>query len=475
MKQFTILGCAALALAACAQRPADTAYLAGTLHNYEGKGYALLINSDTIGDAVYDTIDVQADGTFLMPVKTTKNVERGLYLEYLGDNRGVINCYLKPGDTLRVDVTGGMKEETLFGETMTRYVSTPVFNGSTCVESEYLNLPSYYDYKYKNDDGSQVSFKDYMAQIEAQQAFRRGKLEGACPEFVAEQTPAIDGLKTQYSFVYARRLQIDGNHPEQDTDFMAYVNSIDLNDEANMAGGGQSTTTGDAVSFKLSIQPDLYKGEPQDARFYCFLRDSIQNPVVRETLADDRMHIYLAMGTNSDLQRLFEVYRTVSGTSERFKENEKVYNNLARLLPGVKATDFEMQDVDGNTVRFLDVIGQGKVTYIDFWATWCGPCCAEIPFVEKLVEKYKNNPKIEFLSISLDKDLKKWHEKLDRDKPTWRQYVIPDNFESAFAKEYNITAIPRFMVFDGEGRIITINAERPSAPNIVQVIDGYLE
>ena len=67
------------------------------------------------------------------------------------------------------------------------------------------------------------------------------------------------------------------------------------------------------------------------------------------------------------------------------------------------------------------------------------------------------------------------HEKLDRDKPTWRQYVIPDNFESAFAKEYNITAIPRFMVFDGEGRIITINAERPSAPNIVQVIDGYLE
>ena len=265
------------------------------------------------------------------------------------------------------------------------------------------------------------------------------------------------------------------NHPEQDADFMAYVNSIDLNDEANMAGGGQSTTTGDAVSFKLSIQPDLYKDEPQDARFYCFLRDSIQNSAVREKLADDRMHIYLAMGMNNDLQHLFEIYRTVSGTSERFKENEKVYNNLARLLPGVKATDFEMQDVDGNTVRFLDVIGQGKVTYIDFWATWCGPCCAEIPFVEKLVERYKGNPKIEFLSISLDKDLAKWHEKLDRDKPTWRQYVIPDNFESAFAKEYNITAIPRFMVFDGEGRIITINAERPSAPNIVQVIDGYLE
>lgn len=118
---------------------------------------------------------------------------------------------------------------------------------------------------------------------------------------------------------------------------------------------------------------------------------------------------------------------------------------------------------------------QGKVTYIDFWATWCGPCCAEIPFVEKLVEKYKDNPKIEFLSISLDKDVKKWHEKLDRDKPSWRQYVIPENFKSDFAVEYNITAIPRFMMFDGEGRIITINAERPSAPNIEDVINGCLK
>lgn len=475
MKTLTFIGLAALALAACAQQPADTAYLAGTLHNYEGKGYALLINNDAIGDDVYDTIDVQTDGTFFMPVKTTKNVERGLYLEYLGDNRGVINCYLKPGDTLRVDVTGGMKEETLLGETMTRYVSTPTFSGSTRIESEYLNLSPFYDYKYKNDDGSQVSFKDFMAQVEAQQAFLRGKLEGACPEFVAEQTPAIDGLKEQYSFVYARRLRIDGNHPEQDADFMAYVNSIDLNDEANIAGEGQFTTTGEAVEFKLSIQPELYKDEPGDARYYSFLRDSISNQTVRETLADGRMHIYLAMGVNEDLQRNFDIYKTVSNTSEQFKENEKVYNSLARLLPGVKATDFDMQDVDGNIVRFLDVIGQGKVTYIDFWATWCGPCCAEIPFVEKLVEKYKNNPKIEFLSISLDNDLKKWHEKLDRDKPTWRQYVIPENFKSDFAVEYNITAIPRFMVFDGEGRIITINAERPSAPNIGQVIDGYLE
>lgn len=282
-------------------------------------------------------------------------------------------------------------------------------------------------------------------------------------------------MKDQYSFVYARRLRIDGNHAERDADFMSFVNGLDLNDTTSIVGGEQFTLAGEAVDFKLSIQPELYKDEPEAARFYCFVRDSIQNPVVREFLVDDRMYLYLAMGIDDDLQHLFDIYKTISNTSERFKDNEAVYKNLARLLPGVKATDFEMQDVNGNTVKFLDVIGQGKVTYIDFWATWCGPCCAEIPFVEKLVEKYKNNPKIEFLSISLDNDLKKWHEKLERDKPSWRQFVIPEHFNSAFAKEYNITAIPRFMVFDGEGRIITINAERPSAPGIEQVLDGYLK
>ena len=134
-----------------------------------------------------------------------------------------------------------------------------------------------------------------------------------------------------------------------------------------------------------------------------------------------------------------------------------------------------MQTVDGKTIRFHDVIGQGKVTYIDFWATWCGPCCAEIPFIEKLVEKYKSNPNIEFVSISLDNDLGKWHKKLENDQPQWAQYIIPDNFNSTFAKEYNITAIPRFMLFDKEGRIISINADRPSDENIESYLNQYLK
>lgn len=275
-------------------------------------------------------------------------------------------------------------------------------------------------------------------------------------------------------FVYAWRLERDGNDASQDVDFMNYVNSIDINDTINIAGRDQSTIVGNVVRFNLKTHPELYKDEPEDVREFCYIRDYITNPKVREFLADFEMESMMIMGGNENLIPVFAVYKEISNNSEAFKRNEVTFNRLAKLLPGVKASDFEMQDVKGRKLHFLDVIGKGKVTYIDFWATWCGPCCTEIPYLEKLVEKYKNNPEIEFISISLDNDINKWHKKLENDQPTWTQYIIPDNFNSTFANEYNIRGIPRFMVFDKEGKIININAERPSSPDIDKILKEYI-
>lgn len=308
-----------------------------------------------------------------------------------------------------------------------------------------------------------------MKQIEAQQNMLRNKLKHTRPEFAAEQISEIDKLKDTYAFTYYKYLQNNENDASKDSDFIAYLNTIDLNDTTKIR------TIKNAIECKLSIYPQLYPNESTKARYYCFIRDSIQNQDIREHIADIAMFSYLSTGADKDLIRTFEIYKNISYTSKLYKKNEKAYKNLARLFPGVMAMNFNMQNVNGTTVKFLDIIGKGKVTYIDFWATWCGPCCAEIPYVKSLVEKFKGNPKIEFISISLDKDLKKWHQKLNADKPSWRQFIIPENFNSDFAKEYNITAIPRFMIFDSEGKIITINAERPSNPDIEKILNSYLK
>lgn len=121
---------------------------------------------------------------------------------------------------------------------------------------------------------------------------------------------------------------------------------------------------------------------------------------------------------------------------------------------------------DGTRTTLKDVI-KGKICYIDFWATWCGPCCAMIPHVEKLNEKYKDNEDILFISISCDEDRAAWLSKIDNDKPQWPQYC----FESAGNKEFfdalNIVGIPRFIITSADGKIFRTDAPRPNKPENV--------
>ena len=98
----------------------------------------------------------------------------------------------------------------------------------------------------------------------------------------------------------------------------------------------------------------------------------------------------------------------------------------------------------------------------------------EIPYMEKLVKHYAKNKKIEFLSISLDENQKKWKKKLTEDKPEWKQFICPDNFQSTLCQEYDIDGIPRFLFFDKKGKIISLGAPRPSSSKIIEYIDQHI-
>lgn len=86
--------------------------------------------------------------------------------------------------------------------------------------------------------------------------------------------------------------------------------------------------------------------------------------------------------------------------------------------------------------------------------------------MEKLAARFKNDPRIQIVSISVDDNRKAWENKLKEDKPEWKQYLM-----KKFCNLYNINGIPRFMMFDKKGRIITVDAPRPSDPEIVSFIE----
>ena len=131
-----------------------------------------------------------------------------------------------------------------------------------------------------------------------------------------------------------------------------------------------------------------------------------------------------------------------------------------------------MTDAKGKKFRLSDF--HGKAVYIDVWATWCGPCCAEIPHMEKLAAHYAKKKK-SFCSVSLwTKTRPNGKKKLAEDKPQWRQFICLDAFDSEVCKNYGINAIPRFLFFDKDGKVISLDAPRPSSAKITEYIDRHI-
>lgn len=116
----------------------------------------------------------------------------------------------------------------------------------------------------------------------------------------------------------------------------------------------------------------------------------------------------------------------------------------------------------------------GKLIYIDFWATWCAPCIAELPALQQIEAAYKNKD-ISFIRISIEKDLQTWRKYVsNKNRKTSNNFLMTQFDSSSFVEKYNITSIPRYFLFGKDGRIISADAPSPSNPELVQLIDQYI-
>jgi len=154
---------------------------------------------------------------------------------------------------------------------------------------------------------------------------------------------------------------------------------------------------------------------------------------------------------------------------------QKYYNEskAVQKLNNATAPTFNYVNHKGGTTKLEDL--RGKYVYIDVWATWCGPCRGEIPFLQKIEEKY-HGKNIEFVSISIDvhKDFEKW-KKFVSDKQLGGIQLFADNdWNSDFTKSLNINSIPRFILIDPAGKIVNADAERPSSPELQETLNKLL-
>jgi thiol-disulfide isomerase/thioredoxin len=145
----------------------------------------------------------------------------------------------------------------------------------------------------------------------------------------------------------------------------------------------------------------------------------------------------------------------------------------ANKLNGSASPTFDYENHKGGKTKLEDF--KGKYVYIDVWATWCGPCRAEIPSLKKVEEKY-HGKNIEFVSISIDtaKDHEKWKGFVTEKQLGGVQLFADKDWSSDFIKAYGVTGIPRFILIDPSGKIVKADAARPSSPDLQKQLDSLL-
>ena len=192
-------------------------------------------------------------------------------------------------------------------------------------------------------------------------------------------------------------------------------------------------------------------------------------PMLKESLAKKFNKYILPSEQNNDA--LYNGVLKLSSNNAFKKELVTRYKKIKPLAKGKPSPLFRnYENHKGGTTSLEDL--RGKYVYIDIWATWCAPCIREIPFLKKIENRYRNK-NIVFVSISIDasKDYDTWVN-LVNDKALSGVQLLADNaYESKFIKEYVIDGIPRFILLNPEGKIISGNAQRPSDSKLIDLFE----
>ncbi|MAO46890.1 MAG: hypothetical protein CL823_07040 [Crocinitomicaceae bacterium] len=169
-----------------------------------------------------------------------------------------------------------------------------------------------------------------------------------------------------------------------------------------------------------------------------------------------------------------DFYASVSNDFDGLENyfRQKRTSMLALPKPGEDAFEISYPDKDSTIVNLSDFVG--NVVYVDVWATWCGPCRIEIPHLVELENEYEEKD-VTFIGVSLDvlEDKQTWLDMME-EKNMAGQQLITGGWTCQITNDYAITSIPRFMLFDKEGKVANLDAPRPSSDEIRPLLDGLL-
>lgn len=186
------------------------------------------------------------------------------------------------------------------------------------------------------------------------------------------------------------------------------------------------------------------------------------NKVLHEAYLKKLIHPLNNNGCNKEFLEVRNLIEQNVADSKLKREVMQLYDTYIPIMPGAPAPDVAFKDATGN--RYTISSFRGKVLVMDVWATWCGSCLKNMPHYIEFREEYKGNDKVEFVTVSTDSDeiRERWLAAIEKNKMEGMINLLPDRKAGEqFEDKYNVSGVPRYIVIDREGNIVSVFAPKP--------------
>lgn len=359
--------------------------------------------------------------------------------------RDRIPLYITPGADLEINFDGRNCQESI------------EFGGAGAPKNNYLSNPrlciNSVDYNLEEQEFIDVLKRELRRHVAILDSC------GFDPEFVAWERHRLlykdYALLGYYPLYHARRIDSIDYVPSEN--YVTFVKSLLREDKELLQLPEYRDALCHFITTLSTTDIKEYDATKRAKAQVDFVVEHIKDQKIREYLIHQYLYEYIRSMGVRHLGQVKAFYNEHVADARLKAEFRELCDRWARVDKGQLAPSFTYTDINGLKISLEEL--RGHYVFIDIWATWCAPCKEQLPYLEELKRQFAGK-NISFISISCDRNKEAW-EKMVKEKPMSGIQLHNDG-NKEFIKAFLIRGIPRFILIDREGRVISADMTRPS-------------